>query len=96
MQTGTFYYERQNNISAGRKTLERALLSLAKQEHIRVITKFTILEYKFGSIERARTIFENMISSFPKRLDIWNVYLDMEWKQVNTEEDKVGNSFCIR
>jgi len=88
MQTGSFYYERQNNISAGRKTLERALLSLPKQEHIRVITKFTILEYKFGSIERARTIFENMISSFPKRLDIWNVYLDMEWKQVNTEEDK--------
>ncbi|GJQ09594.1 hypothetical protein GpartN1_g1385.t1 [Galdieria partita] len=88
MQTGIFYYEKQNNVSAGRKTLERALLSLPKQDHIQVITKFTVLEYKYGSIERARTIFENMISSFPKRLDIWNVYLDMEWKQVSTEEDK--------
>ncbi|GJD09401.1 rRNA biogenesis protein rrp5 [Galdieria sulphuraria] len=88
MQVGTFYYEKKKNISEGRKILERALLSLPKQDHIQVITKFTVLEYKFGSIERARTIFENMISSFPKRLDIWNVYLDMEWKQVDTEEDK--------
>eukprot|EP00871_Galdieria_phlegrea_P004992 jgi/Galph1/5494/GphlegSOOS_G4130.1 len=88
IQMGTFYYEKQKNIAAGRKTLERALLSLAQLDHLRVITKFAILEYKYGSVERARTIFENMISSFPKRLDIWNIYLDMETKQVSTEDDK--------
>jgi rRNA biogenesis protein RRP5 len=31
-----------------------------------------------GDTERARTIFENILTNYPKRVDLWNVYLDQE------------------
>jgi rRNA biogenesis protein RRP5 len=34
-----------------------------------------------GSAERGRTIFEGTLSTFPKRLDIWNQLLDLELQQ---------------
>jgi rRNA biogenesis protein RRP5 len=65
-------------LDAGRHTLEKALLSLSKSEHVAVIMKFAQLEYKYGSSERGRTVFESLVGNFPKRLDLWSVYLDME------------------
>ena len=38
------------------------------------------MEYKHGFPERGRTIFEGIVANYPKRLDIWSVYLDMELK----------------
>ena len=63
---------------AGRKLLERALISLEKRDHVAVIMKFSQLEYKYGSVEKGRTVFESLIGNYPKRLDVWNVFLDME------------------
>lgn len=40
--------------------------------------KFAQLEYKEGSQERGRTMFEGILSSYPKRIDVWNVYIDLE------------------
>jgi len=31
-----------------------------------------------GDPERGRTIFEGIIDTHPKRLDLWNIYIDME------------------
>jgi hypothetical protein len=39
------------------------------------------MEYKLGEPERGRTIFEGIIDSHPKRLDLWSVYIDMEATQ---------------
>lgn len=36
------------------------------------------MEYADGNQERGRTMFENLISTYPKKLDIWGVYLDQE------------------
>jgi rRNA biogenesis protein RRP5 len=36
------------------------------------------MEFKHGEPERGRTIFEGIISNYPKRLDQWSIYLDME------------------
>ena len=47
---------------------------------IPVIIKFGQLEYSDGSVERGRTIFEELLANNPKRVDIWNIYLDMEEK----------------
>jgi ribosomal protein S1 len=65
-------------LQAARHTLERALLSLEKRKHVELILKFAQLEYRHGSEERGRTVFESLVGNFPKRLDLWSVYLDME------------------
>ena len=39
-----------------------------------------MLEYKFGRPEHGRTMFEGIVSNYPKRMDIWSIYMDMEVK----------------
>ncbi|WBW74778.1 U3 snoRNP-associated protein Rrp5 [Schizosaccharomyces osmophilus] len=67
-----------------RGLLQRSLQSLPKSEHVKIIEKFAILEFKQGDPERGRTIFEGLLSNYPKRLDLWNVLIDMEVKQGDT------------
>ena len=45
-----------------------------------MISKLGQMEFKNGSPERGRTIFEGILSNYPKRVDIWSIYLDMELK----------------
>lgn len=45
---------------------------------IGVISKMAQMEFKHGSPERGRTIFEGILSNYPKRVDIWGIYIDME------------------
>ncbi|KAH6723897.1 hypothetical protein BKA61DRAFT_648930 [Leptodontidium sp. MPI-SDFR-AT-0119] len=76
----------------------RALLSRAKQSlpphtHIALTLKFASLEFHSdsGSPERGRTMFEALLTTFPKRLDIWNQLLDLETAQ--GEKDVVRGVF---
>lgn len=55
-----------------------ALTLLPKRKHVACILKFAILEYRNGFAERGRTIFEGLLSSEPKRTDLWSVYIDQE------------------
>ena len=41
-----------------------------------VIQKFAILEFKHGEPERAITMFESLLSTYPRRIDIWSTYID--------------------
>lgn len=50
---------------------------------VKTITQFALLEFKLGDAERGRTIFEGIMDSYPKRLDLWFVYVDQEIKQHN-------------
>lgn len=50
------------------------------------INKFAQLEYKIGDPERGRTMFEGIISNYPKKIDIWSVYIDMEIKYISDVE----------
>jgi rRNA biogenesis protein RRP5 len=59
-----------------RALLPRALQSLPKGEHVEVTKRFALLEYKLGSAERGKTLFEGILDRHPKRLDVWNVYVD--------------------
>ena len=45
-----------------------------------IISKFAQFEFKFGDPERGRTMFESLLSSYPKRVDLWSVYIDMMTK----------------
>ena len=43
-----------------------------------LISKFAQLEFRHGAPERGRTVFDGILSNYPKRVDVWSVYLDME------------------
>lgn len=48
--------------------------------HVNLTSKFGQLEFRSpkGDVERGRTVFEGLLSSFPKKIDLWNVLLDLE------------------
>ncbi|KAI8806617.1 hypothetical protein BJ742DRAFT_679848, partial [Cladochytrium replicatum] len=72
------FYLKTGDIEQWRKIQQRALQSLPQRKHAKILTKFAQTEFKFGEPERGRTLFEGIISAYPKRVDIWNIYLDME------------------
>jgi rRNA biogenesis protein RRP5 len=44
---------------------------------VEMINKFGQLEFKYGDQERAKTLYEKLLSSYPKRTDLWSIYIDM-------------------
>ncbi|EEP75544.1 conserved hypothetical protein [Uncinocarpus reesii 1704] len=72
----------------GRALLPRALQALPAHTHIDLTSKFGQLEFRSpnGDIERGRTVFEGLLSSFPKRVDLWNILLDLEIKVGDAEQ----------
>lgn len=71
--------------------LARALQSLPKREHIDVVRKFGQLEFTKGDPEQGRSLFEGLVTDAPKRIDLWNVYIDQEIKL--GDKEKVGALF---
>ncbi|PIA19483.1 hypothetical protein COEREDRAFT_78831 [Coemansia reversa NRRL 1564] len=71
-------YLKQTKVSESRDLLARALRSLPDRKHVKAISQFAQMEFKHGEPERGRTVFEGVLASFPKRVDLWSVYLDME------------------
>lgn len=77
-----------NRVSA-RDLLKRALQSLSRDQHRDVIIRFASLEFRTGDAERGRTLFENLIGAYNKRMDIWNVFIDMEMKHGDDESGDI-------
>ena len=44
---------------------------------VEVISKFAHLENRLGEPERAQTLMEHILTSYPKRTDVWITYVDM-------------------
>lgn len=82
VQYGSSLLDRQLNDEA-HEVLARSLQVLPKREHIEVVRKFGQLEFTKGDPEQGRSLFEGLISDVPKRIDLWNVYIDQEIKQDN-------------
>lgn len=74
-----------------RSILASALKSLPKRNHIEVVRKFAQLEFSKGDAERGRSLFEGLLADAPKRIDLWNVYVDQEIKA--NEKKKVEELF---
>eukprot|EP00058_Branchiostoma_floridae_P028374 XP_002613865.1 hypothetical protein BRAFLDRAFT_119888 [Branchiostoma floridae] len=62
---------------AAHSLMQRSFKSLDKQDHVQVISRFAVMEFKLGDVERGRTMFENILSNYPKQVSIWSVYLEM-------------------
>ncbi|CAG5134878.1 unnamed protein product, partial [Candidula unifasciata] len=73
---GQFLFKAGKAITA-RNALQRSINVLDKKDHVEVIAKFANLEFTDGDKERGRTMFENLIASYPGRTDLWSVYVDM-------------------
>ena len=69
-------------------TLQKAVDALPSARHVEVLSKFAQLEFRYGSAERGRTVFDGILSSYPKRVDIWSIYIDMELKEGDAEPTK--------
>ncbi|XP_056135664.1 protein RRP5 homolog isoform X2 [Lampris incognitus] len=66
--------------------LQRALKSLPSKESVDVITKFAQLEFRYGDAERARSMFDKVLSNYPKRTDLWSVFIDLMIKHGSQSE----------
>ncbi|XP_071987184.1 protein RRP5 homolog isoform X3 [Engystomops pustulosus] len=86
-QYATFLLK-QGQTEATHKLLQRALNAVPEKEHIDLISKFAQLEFQMGDALRAKALFESTLSSFPKRTDIWSVYIDMMVKYGTPKEVK--------
>jgi rRNA biogenesis protein RRP5 len=38
--------------------------------------KMAVLEFRHGDTERGKTLFEGIVDRYPKKLDVWSVYID--------------------
>lgn len=45
---------------------------------MKMMVAFGQIEFKNGEIERGRTVFEGMVGKYPKKADLWSIYIDME------------------
>ncbi|KAM9455011.1 protein RRP5 homolog [Clarias gariepinus] len=71
---------RQGQSDAANALLQRALQSLSNKEHVDLIVRFARMEFQYGNEERAKAMFEKVLSSYPKRTDLWSVFIDLMMK----------------
>uniref|UniRef100_A0A7S4G382 Pre-mRNA-splicing factor Syf1/CRNKL1-like C-terminal HAT-repeats domain-containing protein n=1 Tax=Eutreptiella gymnastica TaxID=73025 RepID=A0A7S4G382_9EUGL len=72
------YCIERNRVDELKQIPKNALNSLMKDQHVQMMTQIAAAELREGSVDRGRAIFEGLVSKFPKRGDIWSVYIDLE------------------
>ncbi|GMG27239.1 unnamed protein product [Ambrosiozyma monospora] len=76
---GSFLFDRKD-VDGSHMILAKALQVLSKRDHVEAVRKFAQLEFSKGDNEQGRSLFEGLLSDVPKRIDLWNVYIDQEIK----------------
>jgi rRNA biogenesis protein RRP5 len=91
------YLMEHNRIEEGREILPRSLKILPKRKRminiflilligdVKTVSKFAQMEFKFSSAEHGRTIMTGLLANYPRRFDLWSVFLDLEIKQGETD-----------
>ncbi|KAK7165863.1 hypothetical protein R3I93_005826 [Phoxinus phoxinus] len=82
---GTFLL-RQRQSDATNALLQRALQSLSSKDHVDLIAKFARLEFQYGNTERGKSMFDKVLSTYPKRTDLWSVFIDLMVKHGSQRE----------
>lgn len=47
------------------------------------VFRYAVCEFDSGSEDRGRSVFEELVGTYPKRTDLWHVYVDKEVKSGN-------------
>lgn len=73
--------------SKARDLLPQAIERLGRDHVVPLTAKFAAIEYHSpnGLAERGHTLFEGILTSFPKRMDIWNQFVDLEITNGNAQ-----------
>lgn len=80
-----------------RHIMQRAMQSLPASQHVNLLARFANLENKLGDKERAQTLFEKILSSYPKRVDVWSCYIDCLIKSENIDKArKALEQACVQ
>lgn len=77
---------RSKDVKGAKEQLSRSLQSLSKHKHVEVISKYALAEFEVGSPERGRVVFEDLLNTYPKRTDLWHLYVDREVKLGNVRQ----------
>ena len=75
---------------AARKLLERALATLPRRKHVKAISHAALLEFRVGAPERGRSIMEGVLRNYPRRLDLWSMYIDQVGRGARAEGGLTG------
>lgn len=86
----TFLMNSLKQPARARPLLPRALQSIPQSEHRLLTAKFAALEFRTqsGDPERGRTIFEGLVSEWPKWATGWDMWVDIERGRVEKEESE--------
>lgn len=77
---------RNNNDAGAKDLLARSMKSLLPHKHVEVIVQYASAEFDYQHFENGRKVFEDLVINYPKRTDLWNVYVDKEIKFNNFNE----------
>ncbi len=69
-----------NDEEGASELLKRSIRSLPEHKHVCAVQSFALAAFEQGKLACAREVFEGLIGLYPKRLDIWNVWVDQEEK----------------
>ncbi|KAI4119545.1 MAG: hypothetical protein LQ345_000542 [Seirophora villosa] len=96
LNAATFHLTTLSAPSRAHALLPRALQSLPPHTHLDLTRSFALLEYSSspgGDPERGRTLFENLLATFPRKLDLWTVYVDAEVKKEGDNKERIRSLF---
>ncbi|XP_045547123.1 protein RRP5 homolog [Salmo salar] len=82
---GTFLLQ-QGQSDAASALLQRAIKSLPNKDNVDLIAKFAQLEFRYGDVERGKTMLDKILTSYPKRTDLWSVFIDLMVKHGSQKE----------
>ncbi|KAL7698616.1 Rrna biogenesis protein-like protein [Lotmaria passim] len=69
-----------------KRTLKDMGEALKRDDATMAIVHIAIHEYKHGSAENGRALFEGLLRKLPKRSDVWSTYIDQELGLLNRKE----------
>ncbi|XP_017783151.1 PREDICTED: rRNA biogenesis protein rrp5 [Nicrophorus vespilloides] len=76
LEIGKVYYQCKR-FSDARSLKNAALLTLLnKKTHLNLIVQFALMEFNLGEQEQGQALFETILQADPKRVDVWNTYVD--------------------
>lgn len=86
----TFLMNQSKQPDAARALLSRALQSVPSNGHRALTAKFAALEFSssHGDPERGRTIFEGLVTEWPKWSSAWDQWVDLEHARLARAESK--------
>ena len=67
------------------EVLKQAMMLVPSNSKVRLLSGYGVILYKYDSYDKGRTIFEDLLSKYPKKIDIWYIYIDQESKLNNLQ-----------